>query len=217
MESCLIIHYWRYRHCCKPCPQWFVHCVYVAHMKESCLIIYYWRHRQCCKPCPQWSVHHVNVARMNESRLTYEGVMSHHLLLKTQAVLQALSPIVGASCKCRTYQRVTSNIWRSHVSLSITEDAGSIASPVPIGSCMYMTCIWVMRHVWTSHDSHIKESCLTYEWVVSPTRMSYVSHMHGSCLTYEWGMAQMCSVASPVPDRLCMYMSHVSHTKESCV
>jgi len=45
--------------------------------------------------------------------------------------------------------------------------------------------LWVMSHLWMSHDSHIDESCHTYEWVMSNIWMSHVTHMNESCHTYE--------------------------------
>ena len=84
---------------------------------------------------------------------------------------------------CHTYERVTSHIWRSHVT-HMNESVSHMKE-------LRHTYEGVASHIWTSHVTHMNESCHTYEWVMSHLWLSHVSHMNESCNTYEWVMSHI--------------------------
>jgi len=105
---------------------------HVVHMNESC--------RSRCRsstPSHIWMSH---VVHMNESYCTCDWVISHMWMSHEL---------------CRTYERVTWDIWI------------------------------VMSHTWMKHVARMHESCRIYEWAISHTWMSHVAHMNESRRTNE--------------------------------
>jgi len=172
---------------------WLSH---VTHMKESCHAY-------------EWVMLHVN-----ESCHTCEWVLSHIWM----------SHVTHMNESCHTYERVMSHIWMSHVTY-VNE------------SCH--TCEWVMSHMWMNHVTHVNESWHIYKWVLSRMDESchtykwVLSYMNESCHLYAWVMSRVNKSCHMWHDSYfvahanesChtyeramshMWMSHVTHTNESC-
>ena len=89
--------------------------------------------------------------------------------------LLSLTHMIGS---CRTYERIMSCIYMSHV------------------THMYESCRtneWLMPRMWMSHVTHMTESCHTHGWVMPQIWMRDVARMNESChkvcgchVTYQW-------------------------------
>jgi len=119
---------------------------------------------------------------------------------------------------------VTSHIWISHDTYKRHHNH---VTHVDESCCIthiqeaLHTHAWVMSHTWMCHVTHMNESCHTQEWVMlrhtyKTCRVTCVfsrrdswrpivcgTHMDASCHTCDWVAAHI-------------YMSHVTHTHESC-
>ena len=202
---------------------------HVSHTNESCLT-YQWVMTQGlqfgCNMRDYWGVHEscltykwdifqecqfaYNFRRqrgVHESRLMWECVFSQRFLC-----CYTMRCHWGVHESCRTFERVRSHVWMSHVShgsKSLLKAANSGAVREGIGKRWVGVCIqvrqWVMSHIGMRCLTHgwvmscIQLRLVTYECVVSRIDEScltddcVVSHMHESCHAFNWGMSHMCA------------------------
>jgi len=136
------------------------------------------------------------LTHMNESCFTYEGVMSHtsQVSRRNQSCLTHMNEschmhkwVMSQMCHVEISQ--VSNIWMSHVSHICMSQV----------SCTNESCF-----------THINESCPPYEWV-----NSHVQSVASQAVTvYTQQSLRNVTVVCHVSH---IWVSHVSHTNESCL
>jgi len=156
---------------------------------------------------------------------TYEWVMSH----------MCMSHVTHVHESCHTYKWVIRmcDQWISLKTDSFVWNDSFICVTWKAQHAMFVVSWWfpppteynrVMSHRWTSHDTHMNESCHTYE-----SNMSHIVMSHGMQWIVVFGMAPSSSriwtshvtyinESRHTYQRVTSHisMSHVTHINESC-
>ena len=129
---------------------------------------------------------------MSHGTYIFECVMSHMWMLSTWADT-GWRRLIGC-LNLHVIFRKRATMYRALLRTMHYQNKASYGSSPPCSAIVVLKVFiykWVMAHVWMSHDTHVNDSCHTYERVRAHMWMRHGTRMNESWHTYEWVVAHV--------------------------